>query len=83
MGPSPRWVIPIREELYGCILWKLLIDKNMKKMDLVENENIGISSSTLAKMSKGETVSMSILEKICLELDCDFGDIISIDKSKV
>ena len=38
-------------------LWKLLIDKNMKKMDLVENENIGISSSTLAKMSKGETVS--------------------------
>ena len=28
-------------------LWKLLIDKNMKKMDLVENENIGISSSTL------------------------------------
>ena len=48
----------------------------------VENENIGISSSTLAKMSKGETVSMSILEKICLELDCDFGDIISIDKVK-
>ena len=61
-------------------LWKLLIDKNMKKMDL-ENENIGISSSTLAKMSRGETVSMSILEKICMELDCDFGDIISIDKN--
>ena len=49
---------------------------------LVENENIGISSSTLAKMSKGETVSMSVLEKICMELDCDFGDIISIDKNK-
>ena len=47
-------------------LWKLLIDKNMKKMDLVENENIGISS---------------ILEKICMELDSDFGDIISIDKN--
>ena len=62
-------------------LWKLLIDKNMKKMDLVENEKIGISSSTLAKMSKDETVSMSILEKICMELDCDFGDIISIDKN--
>ena len=58
-----------------------VIDKNMKKMDLVENENIGISSSTLAKMSRGETVSMSILEKICMELDCDFGDIISIDKN--
>ena len=61
-------------------LWKLLIDKNMKKMDLVENENIGISSSTLAKMSRGETVSMSVLEKICMELDCDFGDIISVDR---
>ena len=63
-------------------LWKLLIDKNMKKMDLVENENIGSSSSTLAKMSMGETVSMSILEKICMELDCDFGDIVSIDRNK-
>lgn len=58
-------------------LWKLLIDKNMKKMDLVENGNIGISSSTLAKMSKGEAISLPILEKICQELDCDFGDIIS------
>jgi len=61
-------------------LWKLLIDKNMKKMDLVENENIGISSSTLAKMSHGEAISMSILEKICRELDCDFGDIISYER---
>lgn len=63
-------------------LWKLLIDKNMKKMDLVENENIGISSSTLAKMSRGETVFMSVLEKICMELDCDFGDMISIEKKE-
>ena len=62
-------------------LWKLLIDKNMKKMDLVENENIGISSSTLAKMSRCETVSMSVLEKTCMELDCDFGAIIRIDKN--
>ncbi len=59
-------------------LWKLLIDKNMKKMDLVEK--IGISSSTLAKMSKGETVSMSIMEKICKELNCDFGDIINYER---
>ena len=62
-------------------LWKLLIDKNMKKMDLVENENIGISSSTLAKMSRCETVSMSVLEKICMALHCDFGVIISIYKN--
>ena len=55
-----------------------LIDKNMKKMDLVEK--IGISSSTLAKMSKGEAVSMSIIEKICEELNCDFGDIINYER---
>ena len=53
-------------------LWKLLIDKNMKKMDLVEK--IGISSSTLAKMSKGESVSMNVMEKICKNLDCDFAE---------
>lgn len=61
-------------------LWKLLIDKNMKKMDLIVQ--VGISSSTLAKMSKGEVVSMSILEKICDKLDCDFGDIINYDRNK-
>lgn len=61
-------------------LWKLLIDKNMKKMDLVEE--IGISSSTLAKLSKGEPVSLSVLEKLCEKLDCDFGDIINYEKRK-
>ncbi len=63
-------------------LWKLLIDKKMKKMDLVENKNISISSSTLAKMSHGEAVSMSILERICQELDCDFGDIINYERKE-
>lgn len=63
-------------------LLKLLIDKEMKKMDLVENENIGISSNTLAKMGKGEIVSMNVLEKICMESDCDFGDVVGIDMSK-
>ena len=61
-------------------LWKLLIDKNMKKMDLVDD--VGISSSTLAKMSKGENVSLAVLEKLCEALECDFGDLISYDKSK-
>ena len=59
-------------------LWKLLIDKNKKKTDLIED--VGISSSTLAKMSKGEDVSMSILEKICEKYECDFGDIIHYEK---
>lgn len=61
-------------------LWKLLIDKNMKKIDLINN--LGISSSTIAKMTRGETVSMSIMEKVCKELDCDFGDIIHYEKNK-
>ena len=61
-------------------LWKLLIDKNMKKVDLINN--LGISSSTVAKMTKGETVSMSIMEKICDELDCDFGDIVHYVKDE-
>ena len=55
-------------------LWKLLIDKNLKKVDLIER--LEISSSTIAKMTKNEAVSLRVLEKICRELDCDFGDII-------
>lgn len=51
-------------------------------MDFVENKNIGISSSTLARMGKGANVSMSVLEKICMELDCDFGDLIYFERSE-
>lgn len=61
-------------------LWKLLIDKEMKKGDL--REKVGISSSTLAKMTKGESVSLSVLERICEELDCDFGDLISYSRKE-
>lgn len=61
-------------------LWKLLIDKNMKKVDLMNQ--LGISSGTVAKMTRGEIVSMSIMEKICRELDCDFGDLIHYEKDK-
>ena len=56
-------------------LWKLLIDKNMKKTDLMEQ--IGISSCTLAKMGRNEEVSLSVLTKICEKYDCDYGDIIN------
>lgn len=61
-------------------LWKLLIDKNMNKMDLMKD--VGISSGTVAKMTKGEPVSMSILEKICDQLDCDFGDLVHYEKDR-
>ena len=60
-------------------LWKLLIDKNKKKTDLIEE--IGISSSTLAKMSKGEEVSLSVLTKICAKYECDYGDLINYERN--
>ena len=59
-------------------LWKLLIDNNKKKVDLIND--LGISSSTIAKMTRGEKVSLAILEKICEEFNCDFGDLISYDR---
>ncbi len=61
-------------------LWKLLIDKNLKKVDLTNK--YGISSSTIAKMTKGKTVSMDIMERLCKELDCDFCDIIHYERDK-
>ena len=57
-------------------LWKLLIDKNMKKKDL--QANAGISWATVTKLSKGETVSMEVLMKICKTLDCNIGDIMDL-----
>lgn len=54
-------------------LWKMLIDKNLKKTDL--KEYAGISFNVLAKMGKNETVSMESIEKICITLDCNIGDI--------
>ena len=64
-------------------LWKLLIDKNMKKSDL--RKNAGISSSSLAKLSKDENVTTEVLMKICNELTCDVGVIMEFipDKSIV
>lgn len=55
-------------------LWKLLIDKKMKKSVLCKN--LKISSSTMAKMTNEEMVALSVLEKICAELDCNIGDIV-------
>lgn len=56
-------------------LWKLLIDHGMQKKDLMEK--LGISSSTIAKMGKGETVSLDVLARICRLFNCDIGDLIS------
>ncbi len=57
-------------------LWKLLIDKDMKRMEL--REKLSISNSTLAKLGKNEPVALTVLGKICILLECDIGDIMEI-----
>lgn len=59
-------------------LWKLLIDKNMNKVEL--RDAISITPSTLAKLSKNQPVSMDVLARICKELDCNIGDIVDYIK---
>ncbi len=57
-------------------LWKLLIDRDMKKQDLCEKA--GVSTSSLAKLGRGENVNTAILVKICRALDCGIDDIMEI-----
>lgn len=57
-------------------LWKLLIDKDLKKTDL--RQATGISTTSLAKLSKNENISTEILVKICTVLQCDIGDIMEV-----
>ena len=59
-------------------LWKLLIDKDMNKTDL--RHATGISSFTIAKMTRGDDVSMSVLKRICTVMNCNIGDIVDIVK---
>ena len=54
-------------------LWKLLIDRDMKKKDLCEAA--GISHASVAKLGKNENVTLPVLLNICEYLECDFGDI--------
>ncbi|MDD3436563.1 MAG: helix-turn-helix transcriptional regulator [Candidatus Gastranaerophilales bacterium] len=57
-------------------LWKLLIDKDMKKKDLREAANI--SPSLIAKMGRNENVTTEVLSRICAALKCDVGDIMEM-----
>ena len=61
-------------------LWKLLIDKNMNKTQL--GLAAGISTSTISKLGKNETINMESMMKICRVLNCDIGDIIEITESE-
>ena len=57
-------------------LWKLLIDKKMKKSALTELADV--SSSTIAKLNRDEYVSLEVLERICRALRCDIGDVMEL-----
>ena len=57
-------------------LWKLLIDKDMKKKDL--EKAAGISHYTVNKLNKGQNITTEIIEKICLALKCTPDDIMEI-----
>ena len=59
-------------------LWKLLIDKGMTKTDL--RFATDMSTTTLAKLGKNETVSMDIMLRICSVLECSFDDIMDLTK---
>ena len=61
-------------------LWKLLIDKGMTRTQLQKAAEM--SSTTLAKLGKNETVSMDVMLRICKVLDCGFEDIIDVTKEK-
>ena len=57
-------------------LWKLLIDRKMKKKDLIQQT--GISRTTIAKMGRDENVSTDVLSKICGALNVDIGEIMEM-----
>lgn len=57
-------------------LWKTLIDRGINKRVLCEK--VGMSSSTVAKMAKGESVTLAVIERICKELQCEIKDVVEI-----
>ena len=59
-------------------LWRLLLEKDMKKLEL--RDLVGMSNNTLARMGKNEGVSMDVLERICVALDCRIEDIVEFVK---
>ena len=59
-------------------LWKLLIDRDLKKKDL--REMTGISPSTIAKLGRNENINTEVLIKICRALDCDLKEIMELIK---
>lgn len=61
-------------------LWKMMIDCGLNKTQL--REKAGITTNAIAKMGKGEKVSMDVLIKICTALNCNIGDIMDVLPTK-
>ena len=61
-------------------LWKLLIDNHMKKKDLKDKAEL--STATMAKLGKNESVSLDVLVRICKVLNCEIGDVVEVVKDK-
>ena len=61
-------------------LWKLLIDKNLKKKDL--RKIAGLSTNVIAKMGKNETVSMDTLARIAAVMECGLDDIVELTSDR-
>ena len=57
-------------------LWRLLIDRNMKKKDLIEMT--GISPSTITRLGHDDSINTDVIVKICKGLNCDIGDIMEL-----
>ena len=61
-------------------LWKLLIDNHMKKKDLKDKAEL--STATMSKLGKNESVSLDVLVRICKVLNCEIGDVVEIVDDK-
>ena len=59
-------------------LWHTLIEKGVKKMELVRM--VGMSNSTLNKLNKNQYVALEVIERICLALDCSIAEVVEIKK---
>ncbi len=70
----------MKKEISYNKLWKLLIDKGINKKQL--REMTEMSTTSLAKLTKGESVTTNLLLRICEKLNCDFSDIMEVVPKK-
>lgn len=71
----------VMEQVSYKKLFKLLIDKDLKKTEFASKA--GISQNTLARMGKGQFISMELLVRICRYLNCTFDDVVEIINKEI